>query len=910
MGNIFFEAIRFPLNSQLFHYNEGVNDALLQTKFYMPAVRPSLVHRPPLVEKLNAGLDSKLTLVCAPAGFGKTTLVADWLHQLKPHNVAWLSLDENDNDPARFIAYLIAALQKIEAGIGDTTLTLLQMPQQPPPEVILTPLINDIAASSTPFILILDDYHVIQTPAIHQALSFILEHQPSQMHLDILTREDPPLPVARLRARGQVTEIRQGDLQFTTEETAVFLKDIMNLDLLPDDIAALEQRTEGWIAGLQLAAVAMQSLSPMQERTDLTHFVRAFAGSNRFILDYLIEEVFERQKPGVQDFLLKTAILDRLSAPLCDAVTDRNDSNRVLTLLEQANLFIIPLDQSRRWFRYHRLFTELLRHRLKISEQHSETALRQKAARWYETNGNITEAVNQALAAQDWPEAERMITLASAEAIKGARFATMNNWLERLPDTIVEHSIDLSIFKAWALYFTGKFEEVAACIKTTMRLLPRDASPFNRGALTVLLASLALAEFNIPEAIQLSQETLNILGEEDPYFLRGMALHNLGQAQLYLGNITAATDAYRQLIHLGQQAGHHLSVFGSMGILAWLLNLQGQRREAINLCRQALDKCVDRRGRPLPLAGSLHIYLGQIHQEANELNQALEHINTGIKLSKPLGPAGGVLNGLIALAQLQQAMGQPETAVATIQEIRQAIAQWNIPQVEAQIVGIEADILMKQGNIVAVERWAETAVLSPNDVPNPLREQDYFTYARFLLAWNQLDEAQTLLTNFEHFARESGRIRSLISIHLLQAQAAQALGRKDEVLSKLELAVRMAAPENYQRAFIEDGRPLFSHLSAVSAVAPEFVAQLLTSIQPESNAQASLLPAQPLLDPLSQRELEILQFVANGLSNREIAEKAFISEGTVKSHVHHILEKLAVSNRTQAVTHAKELGLL
>ena len=869
---------------------------LLQTKLYIPASRPFLVPRPRLIEKLNAGLHGKLTLICAPAGFGKTTLIAEWGNgnaesftnpgsKIQNSKLGWLSLDEHDNDPARFLTYFIAAIQQIEASIGDTTLALLQSPQRPPPEAALTPLINEIAAMTTPFILALDDYHTIQTPAIHQSLAFILEHQPPQMHLVILTREDPPLPLARLRARGQATEIRQDDLRFTTAETAVFLHNIMKLDLAPDDIAALERRTEGWIAGLQLAALSMQG------RGDIKHFVRAFTGSNRYILDYLIEEVFARQAPEVQDFLLKTSILDRLSAPLCDAVTDRNDSNHILFMLEQANLFIVSLDQSRRWFRYHRLFAELLRHRLRISDQHSETFLRQKAAGWYEDNGFLADAAQHTLAAQDWNEAERVIGLASLQAIMNGQFTTLHSWFDGLPNAIVQQSAELAHFKAWACFFMGQFEDAAEYSELAKSLFPADAPPFHLGALAALRASLALAQFNIPQAIQLSQETLDIIGDDDPFFLRGMALNNLGQAQTQMGNIAAATQAYHQLIQLGKQDGHHLTNFGAVSSLAWLLNIQEKRSVAIAMCQQTLPKCMDSRGRPLPLAGLILVALGLLYLDGNELDEAQQYIDQGVKVGEQLGPAGGGMNGLAAQARLQQARGEEKAALAIIQEIRQMGAQVNVPLVEMQIAGFEA-------------------VLSPTDTPNHLRESDYFTLARLLLAQNRLDEAQTLLTNFEQFTEENGRYHSLLVVSILQSLMELALDRKEQAVIKLERALRLAAPEGYLQVFVEDGRPLFPLLPALRHIAPDFVDQLLRSNQTVTDSQTPPPAVQLLAEPLSQRELEVLQLVADGLTNREIAVRAFISVGTVKSHVHHILEKLAVGNRTQAVARARELDLI
>jgi len=392
---------------------------LLTTKLYVPPVRPELVSRPRLIERLNEGLTRKLTLVSAPAGFGKTTLVSAWVRAVResPLGVAWLSLDEEDNDPVRFLTYFIAALQRIDPSIGQAAQAMLQAPQPAQPETLLTSLINDIAATPSPFILILDDYHLIHTLPIHQQLAFLLAHQPPSMHLGLVSREDPPLPLSRLRARGQTVEIRQDDLRFTAEEATEFLRRMMRLELPSADVAALHRRTEGWIAGLQLAALSLRG------HDDIHRLVQSFTGSHRYVLDYLIEEVFKQQPAAVQDFLLKTSILDRFTAPLCDEVTAREDSRELLLNLEQANLFIVPLDESRQWYRYHRLFRELLR---SLQEARHLAPLHQKAARWYEQNGLLDEAMQHALAAEDWDEAERMMESAASQAIRNGQFVTLS----------------------------------------------------------------------------------------------------------------------------------------------------------------------------------------------------------------------------------------------------------------------------------------------------------------------------------------------------------------------------------------------------------------------------------------------------------------------------------------------------
>ncbi len=512
---------------------------LLTTKLFVPPLRKELVPRPRLTERLEAGLRAgqKLTLIAAPAGYGKTTLTSAWLAGDAQH-VAWLSLDEGDNDPARFTAYLLAALQQIDPTIGQAAQAMLQAPPSPP-EALLSSLINDIAATPGPVILVLDDYHLIQALPVHQQLAFLLEHQPPRMHLVMITREDPPLLLARLRARGQVTDIRQSDLKFTGDETADFLRQATQLDLSPADIATLQGRTEGWAAGLQLAALSMQ------QSEDVRRFVAEFAGSNRYILDYLVEEVFPQQVPDVQDFLLKTSILDRLTAPLCDAVTGRNGSRDVLLALDHANLFIVRLDEARQWYRYHRLFRDLLRAR-REREDLDLAGLHRRAAAWFEGNDFPDEALDHLLAAEDWDGAERLIEPAAAGAINNGQFATLNRWLDALPEARLRGSAELACLKGWALLSLGQFAAVGTWADLAADLLRPDAPPVSQALVACLQTYVAQIQSDIPRVIVLAQRALALLEAGDPQGLRGAALSNLASAQVMMGDIPAANaDAAR-----------------------------------------------------------------------------------------------------------------------------------------------------------------------------------------------------------------------------------------------------------------------------------------------------------------------------------------------------------------------------
>ena len=874
---------------------------LLTTKLFVPPLRRELVPRPRLTERLEAGLRAgrKLTLIAAPAGYGKTTLASAWLAGAAQH-VAWLSLDEGDNDPARFTAYLLAALQQIDPTIGQAAQAMLQAPPSPP-EALLSSLINDIAARPAPVILVLDDYHLIQALPVHQQLAFLLEHQPPRMHLVMITREDPPLLLARLRARGQVTDIRQSDLKFTGDETADFLRQATPLDLSPADIATLQGRTEGWAAGLQLAALSMQ------QSEDVRRFVAEFAGSNRYILDYLVEEVYQQQVPDVQDFLLKTSILDRLIAPLCDAVTGRSGSREVLLALDHANLFIVRLDEARQWYRYHRLFRDLLRTR-KEREELDLAGLHRRAAAWFEGNGFLDEALDHLLAAEDWDGAERLIEPAAAGAINNGQFATLNRWLDALPEARLRGSPELACLKGWALLSLGQFAAVGTWADLAADLLRPDAPPVSQALVACLQTYVAQIQSDIPRVIVLAQRALALLEAGDPQGLRGAALSNLASAQVMMGDIPAATRTLRELARVGQEQGHPISAVSALCSLAELEHRRGAAREAVALGQRALDLCVDPRGNPLPLAGYAHVALGLICYDLNDTARAREHLAQGIELSKQLGPNSGAMQAAFTLARIQHLTGETEAALATAAAARQAAVAFNLPLIDAFAGAYEADFQLMLGNIEAAARWGEGAGLSSTDTPVFVREAEYLTYARLLLAQPRPDDARTLLASLERYARNSGLHGTLITVYVLQAQAELALGQRTQALACLGEAVRLAAPEGYRRAFLDGGLAVRALLPGVRYVAPAFVDDLLGVVPELGRSRPAAV--QPLIEPLSDRELEVLKLVAEGLSNSEIADKLFISTGTVKTHVHNILGKLGVDGRPRAIARAGEIGLI
>jgi LuxR family maltose regulon positive regulatory protein len=866
---------------------------LLTTKLHIPQPCPNLIPRRRLTERLDEALrlGHRLLLVCAPAGFGKTTLLSEWLHDSE-RPAAWLSLDEADNDPFQFWVYFFAALQSLRKDVGQAALSLFRAswPQLPPIELVLTALINEFDEDLPPTVLILDDYHWIEVPSIHNAFAFLLEHLPPNLHLVVATRADPAVPLARLRAHNQLIELRSPDLCFTLDEATTFLNQALGLDLSPKDVEALQTRTEGWIAGLQLAALALQGTLSRQKQDGVVDLIRVFGGSHRHVIDYLVEEVLQQQPNEVRDFLYQTAILDRLTAPLCDAVTGRDDSRAILTQLERDNLFLVPLDEKRKWYRYHRLFADSLR---TLYDARLLVAPHRRAARWYQANGFTTEAVKHALATGDAHEAGQMVEMAAEETFKRGDLVSLLAWLDALPDELVRARHELALYKGWALFLAGQIAGAESYLVSAESSLP-SATSVNRGRLAGLRTRLALARGDTANAIALVKETLDLIDDDD-LALHSAILTDLGEAQRRAGDDAAAIHSLRQAYVLRQRMGDHPATMGALASLVSLLHDQGQRREAIALCHQALDQCVDAQGEPTPVAGIVHISLGRLYYEGNDLVLAGQHLRRGLDwLERHLPLLDHLLLGHLHLACVQHASGEHEAALQTIQK-----ARWLAIECSTFTV-LEADLRLKQGDLSAAARWAQETDLSLADPPQCLGKK-HLTYVRLLLAQNRPTEAQTLLARLEPIARERKRHRHLITIYILQALTQQHLGHAEAALAHLEQAVRLAAPGGYLRAFLDEDRSILSLLPQVHQEAPRFVNRLLAASPP---------PAHPLVEPLSSREFEVLRLVAAGLRNREIAEQLVISVATVKRHITNIHGKLGVEHRTQAVARARELNLL
>ena len=887
---------------------------ILTTKLYIPPVRPNWVSRPRLIKRLDQGLQRKLTLVSAPAGFGKTTLIASWLHGLGDRErtaprVAWLSLEADDNDPHRFFTHFVAALQSLDPGAGQTARPFLETPQLPALDHLMTLLLNDLASLSEQSVLALDDYHAIKQPDLQTAIVFFLDHLPPHCHLVIVTREEPSLPLPRLRARWEVTEIRLQDLRFAGEETEAFLHRTLGFAVSAESAQALERHTEGWAAGLQMAALSLRGRAQTRGANAPALDVVAFGGGHHYIIDYLAAEVMRQQPEEVCAFLRQTAILDRFNASLCDAVTGRRDSQAMLAHLEKANLFLIPLDDQRQWYRYHHLFADFLRTELAEPEQ---SALHRQASQWYEAHSLTSEAIKHALAGRDQASAVRLIRSNVDETLRNGGFTAVLNWVNALPEEIVRAHSDLSVNKAWMLYLRGEIATAETYATLAIENQRPDDPPLQRGTLLGFRAYLAINRGEPSQALKFAQEALTLLGDTESFY-RTTALSHLGQAQRLVGDRQAAMQTLRQAIALGQQLGNHLITLEALGILTRLLYQQGQLREAILLCEQTVRHHMDARGHPLPMAGLIYVPLGMLYYETNDLERAHYHLTTGIALCQHMGTVYYALVGQQTLAKLYFARGEIEAMWETLATARELAARSENQRRIRQVSAVTADLQLRQGHTVA-------AALTLNDLPptaDDRSEQENLTVARLLLAQGRPQAANSLLRQLEQFAQGQGRHGSLIIIRLLQALAHQSLNHSAATLDCLEQALCLAAPEGYRRVFLDESPAVATILPQRRYVAPEFIDALLEAFPKRPAGDKSIdatpvatTPAQPLIEPLSEIQLRILRLVADGLSNRDIADKLAITEGTTKWHLNKIYGKLSVNSRTQAVALARQLMLL
>jgi LuxR family transcriptional regulator, maltose regulon positive regulatory protein len=903
-------------------------DVLLATKLHVPRPRPQFLSRARLLERLTDGTARELTLVCTPAGFGKTTLLGDWARSSE-RPVAWLSLDGGDNDPARFWRYAATALDQVRAGIGERVGALLRGPEPASLEAVVTLVINELARLPGELTLILDDYHLVEAAPIHHSLGVLLERGPPQLRLVLAGRADPPLPLARLRARGQLAELRERDLRFTAEEATALLQGVAGLELPAASLAALVARTEGWVAGLQLAALSLQG------ETDRAGFVASFSGSHRYVLDYLTEEVLARQPEQLVRFLLETSVLERLSGPLCDAVTGRSDSQQVLEQIEGANLFLVPLDEVRGWWRYHHLFADLLQARLQREQPQRVPELHRAAAAWSEDHGLADEAVRHALAAGDADWAARLVER-HVEALYGrSETATLQRWFAALPAELVRSRPRLCLVLAAGANVAGRLEEVESLLADAERALAAGADePFdpsvgrerstlaNAPTYAVLLhAELARQRGDPERQAKFARQALASLTQKDhalqPIFRWELAIAEWmhgrsAQAERILAEVV--TDRYLLSLRPWYDLGH-------------VQQTQGRLGTALATFERAVEVASEA-GQPLPLAGMSHIGLAEVLCERDELDAALEHATQAVALFRQPPYAQWLVAALAVLAWVRQARRDEAGALAAIGEAEQIAPRRDAAADMLPSVGVQrARLALAQGRVAEAARWIWDRGLEADGQLNYAREREYLVLARVLLAERRPAAAVRLLARLHALAAAQQRMGSVIEVRALQALALQAVGDQAGALAALAEALALAAPEGYVQAFIREGSPMAAllHRLATAPTAGRAVAaahlpgpyldRLLGAFErvglpvvPRPRRGGAAIPG--LVMPLTSRELEVLGLLAAGSSNQAIAEELVVSLDTVKRHVSHIFDKLGAANRTQAVTRARELRLL
>lgn len=874
---------------------------ILTTKLYMPPPRPNAIYRERLIQQLENAMRGKLTLLSAPAGFGKTTLVSDWVAK---NNIltSWLSLDEADNDPTRFVTYLISSLQTIRADIGEQALGILQAPQPTPLENTLTILLNDIHSLPDDFCLVLDDYHLIENPAIDEGIGFVLRHLPPQMHLIIVTREDPNLPLARLRARGEMTELRVTDLRFTLAESVDFFNQTMGLSLSHDDVDALETRTEGWIAGLQLAAISLQG-----HRQDTAEFIESFTGSHHFVMDYLLEEVLNQQPAHVQEFLLCTAILERLNGSLCDALIQDETlvGQEILQYLEQANLFIIPLDNERRWYRYHHLFADLLHQRLtqKIADQTIQTTLHDlhlRASAWYAKTGLELEAFRHATIA---PDIERAADLIEAGGMplhfRGGEIPVLN-WLKTLPPSVLNEMPLLWTTYASVLLVTGQVTLAEQAMESAEAILAKQTieDAMSRdilGRIAATRATMAAAYKRIDEMITFSQEALEYLHPDNIAF-RTSTAWKLAYAYHLQGKRHAAGEAYAEVIAKGRASGNHIFTITALLGLSGLNMNDNRLHQAHKTYQEVLEMLGER---PLPIAGECHLGLAKLYYEWNDLEAVQHHLEESVKFTTLEENTDRQVAVETMNAQIKLAHGDLANANIHLNNAEQRIKEQPVTEHIPTIIKTRVRILLAQ------QKFDEAQALVENhDLP--------LSHVSVLIALHAFEEAHQVLDAYHEKMETRDWKDQLLHIQVLRAMAYYADNRLEEALRALEEVLAITEPESFARLFIDMGPQMADLLEDARQrnIRTSYVTYILTEFENANHHSTYRVANQALIEPLSERELEVLDLIAQGLSNREICDRLFLALSTVKGHNRRIFDKLQVQRRTEAVAKARELGLI
>ena len=884
---------------------------IIETKVTLPGRRSRLVERGRLAERLTGITTSRLTLVSAPPGFGKTTVVADWARDAANGEtaIAWVSLDAGDNDPGRFWSYVVAAL-RVDQPFVDVGI-----------------LVNWLSSATGEVVLVLDDLHVIENEAIHDALAELVDRLPDNAHVVIVTRADPPLPLARLRARGELLELRAADLRFTPDEAANFLNEVMSLDLSGQDVAALEARTEGWVAALQLAALSMTG------REDVGAFVARFAGDDRYVVDYLADEVLARQPAATRAFLMETAVLDRLTAGLCDAVTGRDDSRAVLEGLDRANLFLVALDDQRRWYRYHHLFADVLRARLLDEQPALVPQLHSRASAWFEGQGDSSAAIEHALAAADFERAADLIEVVAHDLRQTRQEQTLRRWLDALPDSLFEHRPVLAITHVAARMSSGTLEGVEQRLVDAERWLPaaRDddarAAAVEAGmivrhtaalshlpsAIGLHRAGLAQVSGDLDATIRYANATIQFAGSDQP-LERGGASGLLALAYWSRGDLDAAHAAWSQAIVGLTEAGHDADVLGCSVGLADIEITQGRLRDARDTYERGIRRSQAAPRGPLRGSADMHVGLGELHLEWNELDVARAHLDAAFGLGEAAGLPQNAHRSRIAMARLREAEGRLDEAVELLDEAEHRYTADFFPNVRP-VAAVRARTWLRQGRLADAERWVRDRALSSDDELAYLREFEHLSLARVLLASAREADANddaggvaAFLDRLATAAELGGRRRSQVEALALAALALRLAGDRAAALDRLDAALALAEPEGFVRLFVDEGPPMLALLRDRSSHRGRnaYVDRLIAAC-----GDAPAPPTkQPLIEPLSDRELEVLRLLAGDLTGPDIARELYVSLNTLRTHTKHIFAKLGVTSRREAVTRANELGLL
>ncbi len=939
--------------------------SFLSTKFNIPQPRIDLISRPQLLKQLYASVSRghKLTLVCAPAGFGKTTLLSEWVNHTQAPleypfdssmkvgehsplaNFAWVSLDEGDDNVVRFWTAIITAVQINDANIGRAALAALKSPHPLKIESVLTALINDIteavlnATEHTkvlPSVLIIDDYHLIQLDEIHKGIAFFISHLPhpvTGMHIVISTRVEPPISLSRLRARAQVTEIRASDLRFTYEETTVFLNHVMDFQLSPENLVALEARTEGWIAGLQLAAVTMEAMrsakSDFNAKEGFTEFIAAFTGSSRYVLDYLGEEILQRQPDDIQRFLLTTSILDKMTGSLCDTVLGTLGSHATLQALEQSNLFIVSLDQNRVWYRYHRLFVEFLRTRLhqsRLSSLHFNdevpmTTLYLRASIWYENRDMVNEAIQYAFAAENYIQSARLIENAARGAMIQGEAGALLEWIEALPAHLIQTRPRLYLARLWALVSTGQIDTAQSYLESFIHP-PFAGEATLAGEIAAIRGFVQLLQGNVTAAIEYAQDALKLLPEDD-FFLRGLVALNLGRAYDIRGDMASACQVYEEARRLGQTLDNFMVSLMAISQLGDVKMLQGRLSEAADIYHQAVQ-LAEQPGGQQPLAGLAYAGLGIVHYQWNELETAERYLQEGVRLGQQWENTDVLIYSMVHLSWVKWAQANTPAVQELFKDITKALdgqiaSQPTISFARTHLARME----LLLGNTSAASLWIDAYLAEVESTPSDLAYTKLVTWARICLSDEQPAQVIKRLLPVIDKVRVKGLVQYEIELLVLLSIAHYAMGHTNPAVEYLESALVLGSTARYTRVFIDNGAPIYAILRQVrtrghhteytgilleAAQKPKLA--LKTTVSHSSTAMLEQAHTPILLDALSGREHEVLHLLAVGLSNKEIAQALYIAVGTVKQHLKNIYSKFDVHNRTEAVYNAQFLGVL